>query len=67
MQLLYSIYSKAHNKVGQKIGSVIAEIFLIWTNVVRTNAAWTNVTVTVGICSRWSQELTFEALSKFDQ
>ena len=47
-------------KLGPKlwviIGSVTAEIFLIWTNVARTNVAWTNVTVPVGICSRWSQE-----------
>ena len=28
-----------------KIGSVTDEIFLIWTNVARTNVAWTNVTV----------------------
>ena len=27
-----------------KIGLVIAEILLIWTNVARTNVAWTNVT-----------------------
>ena len=26
-----------------KIGSVTAEIFLIWTNAARTNIAWTNV------------------------
>ena len=32
-----------------KIGSVTAEIFLIWTNVSRTNVALTNVTVRVGI------------------
>ena len=32
-----------------KIGLVAAEIFLIWTGVVRTNVAWTNSTVTVGI------------------
>ena len=32
-----------------KIRSVTGEIFLIWTNVTRTNVAWTNVTVTVGI------------------
>ena len=32
-----------------KIESVTAEILLIWTNVARTNVAWTNVTVTVGI------------------
>ena len=31
-----------------KIESVRAEIFLIWTNVTKTNVAWTNVTVTVG-------------------
>ena len=34
-----------------KIGSVTAEIFLIWTNVARII-----VTVTVGICSRCFQE-----------
>ena len=33
-----------------KIGSVRAEIFLIWANVARTNIAWTNITITVGIC-----------------
>ena len=45
-----------------KIGSVTAEIFLIWTNV-----AWTNVTVTVDICERWFQEPTFKVWSKFGQ
>ena len=33
-----------------KIGSVIGELFLIWTKVAKTNVAWTNVTVTVFIC-----------------
>ena len=33
-----------------KFMSVTAEIFLIWTNVARTNITWANVTVTVGIC-----------------
>ena len=33
---------------GPKIRSVRAEMLLIWTNVARTNIAWTNVTVTVG-------------------
>ena len=33
-----------------KIGSVTAEIFLIWTNGARTNVVLINVTVTVGIC-----------------
>ena len=37
-----------------KIGSVTAEIFLIWTNAARTNVACTIVTVTVGFCSRCS-------------
>ena len=32
-----------------KIGSVTAEIFLIWTNLTWTNVAWTNVTLTGGI------------------
>ena len=30
-----------------KIRSVTAEIFLIWTNVARTNVAWTNVHLTI--------------------
>ena len=48
-----------------KIGSVTAKKFLIWTNVTRTNVAWTNVTVTVGICLRRSHEPTFKIWSKF--
>ena len=32
-----------------KIGSVTVEIFLILTNVTRTNVALKNVTVTIGI------------------
>ena len=50
-----------------KIGSVTAEIFLIWTNVARTNATWTNVTLTVGICSKYSQEPTIKVSSKSGQ
>ena len=46
------------------MGSVIAEILLLWTNVARTNVAWTNVTVTVRIYSRWSKEPTFKVWSK---
>ena len=33
-----------------KIWPVTAEIFLLWTNFARTNVAWPNVTLTVGIC-----------------
>ena len=33
-----------------QIKSVTAEILLIWNNGIRTNVAWTNVTVTVFIC-----------------
>ena len=47
-----------------KIRSGTAEIFLIWTNVARTNVAWTNVNMTVGIFSRCSQEPTFKVSSK---
>ena len=46
-----------------KIGSLTPEIFLIWAIVARTNVAWTNVTMTVGICSRCSQEPTFKVSS----
>ena len=46
--------SKACKKFGSnsfvKIGTVTAEIFLLWANVARTNVAWTIVTVKVGIC-----------------
>ena len=45
-----------------KIGSVAAEIFLIWTKVARTNVAWTNVIMTVGIGSKWSKEPTFKVM-----
>ena len=44
-----------------------AEIFLIWTIVSRTNVTLTNVPLTVGICSRCSQELTFKVSSKSGQ
>ena len=48
-----------------KIGSVRAEIFLIWTNVAKTNVAKTNVAktnviMTNGIYSRCSQEPFFK-------
>ena len=61
---------------------VTAEIFLIctnvtrtnvawtkiaWTNVTVTNVAWTNVTLTVGMCAKCSQELTFKVSSKSGQ
>ena len=45
----------------------LSEIFLIWTNVARTNVAWTNVTLTAGICSKCSQEPTFKVSSKSGQ
>ena len=35
-----------------KIRSVTAEIFLIWTNVARTNVDWTSVTMTVGLLNQ---------------
>ena len=47
-----------------KIGSVAAKIILIWTKVARTNVAWTNVIMTVGICSIWSQESSSKVWSK---
>ena len=33
-----------------KIGSIAAEIMLIWTNVARTYIAWTNFIIMVGTC-----------------
>ena len=46
------------------IGSVTADIFLIWTNVCMKNLAWTNVNKIVGICYMCSQEATFIVSSK---
>ena len=40
---------------------------MIWTNVARKNVAWTNVNMTVGICSRCSQEPIFKVSSKSGQ
>ena len=39
-----------------QIGPVTVEILVIWTNVPRTNVAWTNVVVTVVICCICSQD-----------
>ena len=50
-----------------KIRSVTAEIFLIWTDVARTNVAWTNVNMIVGIFAGCSQEATFRVSSKSGQ
>ena len=50
----YCLY-KCHGDIWNQRWS--QEIFLIWTNVARTNITWTNVTVTVKIGSRWSQDL----------
>ena len=48
-RVLLRIY-KTKSKVFslERLWSVTAEIYLIWTNVGRTNVACTNVTVTVG-------------------
>ena len=43
------------------------ETFLIWTIGARTNVAWTNVPLTVGICSRCSQEPSLKISSKSGQ
>ena len=43
--------------------SVTVGIFLIWTNVTRTNVAWTNINLIVGICSRCSHEAIFKVSS----
>ena len=51
-----------------KIESVTPEIFLIqWRNVVGTNVVWKNVAVTVGICSRCSQNPMFRVWSKLSE
>ena len=50
-----------------KIRSIRTEIFLIKTDVAWTNVASTNVTMTVGICSKCSQKPTFKVSSKSGQ
>ena len=59
--------SKIGSKKFGQIRSVAAEILLPGTNVARTYVGWTNGTMTVDIFSRWSQDSTFEILSKSDQ
>ena len=36
--------------LGKKQSWVLNEILLKWKNVARTYAAWSNLTITVGIC-----------------
>ena len=58
------------NQGPKKIGSnslVKIRTLLIWTGVARIYVTWTNVTITVGICKRWSQEPTFTDWSKSGQ
>ena len=40
---------KLVTKKLDKIGSVIAELFLIWTKVAKTNVAWTNITLIASV------------------
>ena len=49
------------------IRSVIPEILLIWTNIVRSNVAWPNVNKIVNICQNWSQKANFKIWSKSGQ
>ena len=42
--------TNSRSRNASTLFSALAEIFLIWTNVARTNVAWTNVPVTDGIC-----------------
>ena len=51
---------KCHLLSLVKIRLVTDGIFLIWADVARTNIACTNVTVTVGLCSRWLQKPNFK-------
>ena len=50
-----------------KIGSLAAEIFLIWTKVARTNVTRTNIRVIFGFCSRCSKDPMFKVWSKSGQ
>ena len=43
------MFPGSYLKIFIKIRSLTAEIFLIRTNVAKTNVAWINVTMTVGI------------------
>ena len=64
---LLKIVKGSHFYSFVKIGSVKVQIFLIRTNVTWTNVVRTNVTDTIGICSRCSQEPTFKISSKSGQ
>ena len=45
-QIKRSVSKKCKSKLSQKH---LPEIFLIWTNVARTNVDWTNITIKFGI------------------
>ena len=52
---------------SRKCSAWKAEILLIWTNVPRTNVAWTNVVLTVVICPICSQDPLLKVWSKLGQ
>ena len=47
-------------RLKSKVFSLEILVLLIWTNVPRTNVAWTNVVVTVVICCKCSQDPLFK-------
>ena len=59
---IFEMFHGTYLKCLVKIGSVTAEIFLIWTNIAMTNVAWTNVNVIVSISARCSKEHSFKVL-----
>ena len=54
------VKKKVQTRLESKVFSLEILIFLIWTNVPRTNVAWTNVMVTVLICCICSQDPLFK-------
>ena len=46
-----------------KIESVTAKIFLIWTNIAKTNVDWTNISIMVGSGKDGSRNLPFKVWS----
>ena len=54
------VEKKVQTRLESKVFSLEILIFLIWTNVPRTNDAWTDVVVTFAICCICSQDPSFK-------
>ena len=68
MTVMVGIFKDVPRNLPLKFGqNYVSKLFLILTNVVRTNVVWTNLTMTVGNFSRCSYVPTFKVSLKSGQ